>query len=172
MAKVCRPWAIVAQWLGIAMLIPGLLRVPLPQADFHVIRHHHGEGEDCPRHNHLLRWHPEAGDSEAEAVLHWHWFLPQCLDMALSGEHLGDNPVLHAHNAEDLQCFWSPSSATLVDARDGGPGRLGPASPLDWAWIDVPRVAPPLPWSAEGRPAPWVEQGDASLLARLVRWNC
>lgn len=169
---VRRPLTILAQWLGIALLIPGLLRAPLPQVDFHVIRHHHGEGEDCPRHNHLLRWHPYAGESEAEAVLHWHWVLPQCPNVALSGEPSEDNPVLHAHDADDFHCYWSSSPATLVDVRDGGAGRSDSGSPLGAAWIDAPRVAPPPPSSARARSVPWTEHEDASLLARLVRWNC
>lgn len=168
---------IVAQWLGIALMIPGLLRVPLPQFDFHVIRHHHGAGETCPQHDHLLRWHPQAGESEDEAILHWHWFLPHCLDAALAGqgqhEHFGTAPVLHAHHGDDfLECFWSPSPATPVDARDGASGRFGPGSPLDFAWINIPRVAPSPLWNTEGRPAPWIEHGNDSPLAKLVRWNC
>jgi len=164
---------IVARWLALALMIPGLLRVPLPQVDFHVIRHHHGAGETCPKHDHLLRWHPQAGESEDVAVLHWHWLLPHHLDAALS-EDRGDVPVLHAHDGDEfLECFWSPNSTAAVDARDGASGRFGPESPLDLVWIDVPRTAPPLSWNSEGRrPAPWIEFGEDSPLARLVRWNC
>ena len=63
--------------LGIVLLIPGLLRIPLPQVDYHNIRHHDGAGEFCPYHDHLLRWHPTASQNEDVAMLHWHWLVPQ-----------------------------------------------------------------------------------------------
>ena len=62
---------------GVVLLALGLFRVPLPQADFHNIRHHDGTGEVCPHHDHLLRWHPKASQNEDVAMLHWHWFVPQ-----------------------------------------------------------------------------------------------
>jgi len=169
---VRRPIMNIAQWLGIALMIPGLLRVPLPQADFHIIRHHHGAGETCPQHDHLLRWHPQADEAEDVAVFHWHWFLPHSLDSALSADR-GEAPVLHAHDGDQfLECFWSPSPASPVDARDGIPGRFDPGSPLDFVCIDAARIASPPLWSAEGRPNPWTEHEDDAPLARLVRWNC
>ncbi len=60
-------------WLGIALLILGVVHVPWPRADFHNIRHHDGPGEVCGVHEHLLRWHPDAGQAEDVALLHWHW---------------------------------------------------------------------------------------------------
>ena len=62
--------------LGISLLILSLVHTPLPQPDFHNIRHHDGPGEVCEHHDHLLRWHPGAGVARDVAVLHWHWFLP------------------------------------------------------------------------------------------------
>jgi len=169
---VRRPIMIVAQWLGIALVIPGLLHVPLPQVDFHVIRHHHGDGEVCLQHDHLLRWHPQIGESDEVAVLHWHWLLPRQLDPALSGER-GDAPVLHAHDVDGfLECFWSPNPAASVDARDGVSGRCNPGAPLDLAWINASWIAPRPPLRAEGRPTLWNDQAAASPLASLVRWNC
>jgi len=168
-----RPMTIVTQWLGIALLIPGLLRVPLPQVDFHVIRHHHGDGEVCLQHDHLLRWHPQADEAADVAVLHWHWFPPRHMGDALSEADFEDAPVLHAHDVDGfLECFWSPNPAASVDARDGTSGRVNPASSLDLAWFDAPRIAPRPPRSAEGRPTHWNDHSVASPLASLVRWNC
>src|SRR3954452_18321557 len=62
--------------LGIVFLILSLVHAPLPQPDFHNIRHHDGPGEVCDHHDHLLRWHPGAGVARDVAILHWHWFLP------------------------------------------------------------------------------------------------
>src|SRR5437870_4630597 len=62
--------------LGIGLLILSLGHTPLPQADFHNIRHHDGPGELCRYHDHLLRWHPDAALADDVAVLHWHWVLP------------------------------------------------------------------------------------------------
>jgi hypothetical protein len=61
--------------LRIALLILGLVPIPLPQIDFHNIRHHDGPGEVCEFHDHLLVWHPDAGLSEDVAVWHCHWLL-------------------------------------------------------------------------------------------------
>ena len=46
---------------GIVVL--SVIHMPLPQADFHNVRHHDGPGEVCVHHDHLLRWHPSAGTS-------------------------------------------------------------------------------------------------------------
>ena len=62
--------------LGIILLILSMVHTPLPQPDFHNIRHHDGQGEVCEHHDHLLRWHPGATVASDVAVLHWHWFLP------------------------------------------------------------------------------------------------
>ena len=65
-----------ARRLGIMIVILGLVHTPLPQPDFHNIRHHDGAGEVCEHHDHLIQWHPGAGIASDVAVLHWHWFLP------------------------------------------------------------------------------------------------
>jgi hypothetical protein len=62
--------------LGIGLLILSLVHVPLPQADYHNIRHHDTPGEICGYHDHLLRWHPSADLDDDVAMLHWHWFVP------------------------------------------------------------------------------------------------
>ena len=62
--------------LGIGVLILSLVHVPLPQADYHNIRHHDAPGEICGYHDHLLRWHPAADRNADVTMLHWHWFVP------------------------------------------------------------------------------------------------
>jgi hypothetical protein len=102
---------------GIVLVILGLLRVPLPQADYHNIRHHDGAGEICPHHDHLLRWHPRAGGEKDVAVLHWHWVLPQPQgsgerpESGLGWPHPASAPRLHAFLADDLALDWSGTPA-------------------------------------------------------------
>ena len=62
--------------MGIGILILSLVHVPLPQADYHNIRHHDAPGEICGYHDHLLRWHPSADHDDDVTMLHWHWFVP------------------------------------------------------------------------------------------------
>jgi len=62
--------------LGIGVLILSLVHVPMPQADYHNIRHHDAPGEICGFHDHLLRWHPSADRDDDVTMLHWHWFVP------------------------------------------------------------------------------------------------
>ena len=62
--------------LGIGILILSVVHVPLPQADYHNIRHHDLPGEICGYHDHLLRWHPSADLDDDVTMLHWHWFVP------------------------------------------------------------------------------------------------
>jgi hypothetical protein len=81
--------------LGIGLLIFGLLHVPLPQPDYHNVRHHDAPGEVCEHHDHLLRWHPDAGLARDVAILHWHWVLPESGPADLSGA--GRIPAIHAH---------------------------------------------------------------------------
>ena len=80
---------------GIFALILAMVHGPLPQPDYHNIRHQDGAGEFCEHHDHLLRRHPGAGFSEDVVVLHWHWFF-------LTGDRdiIGlntDGPKIHAH---------------------------------------------------------------------------
>jgi hypothetical protein len=97
--------------------------VPLPQADFHNIRHHDGTGEVCPHHDHLLRWHPKASQNDDVAILHWHWFVPQSPDgdrSPGSGEDQ-NNPAprhaLHAYLADCLEPDWNADPVIRADAR-------------------------------------------------------
>ncbi len=110
----------------ITMLIPGFLRVPLPQADFHNIRHHHGVGEVCPHHDHLLRWHPTASQNDDVAIVHWHWILPRTGDPGDSSTGDHDDPaapprlLLHAYHLDCLEPDWSGEPVIGPDQR----GRL------------------------------------------------
>ncbi|WP_337173352.1 hypothetical protein [Paludisphaera sp.] len=155
------------------LLIPGLLHVPLPRADFHVIRHHHGPGEVCPKHDHLLRWHPLAGEGDEVAVLHWHWLLPRSAGEA---DPVADPsiPVAHADDGDPNSLDPMSGRAIVRDFSDVG-SRTATAFVQHLAkapacWLAPPPPAPPelgpaLHASSDGLPA------DAAL-ARLVRRNC
>ena len=87
-----KAWHPGTRWTGIGLLILGMLHVPLPQPDYHNVRHHDAPGEVCGYHDHLLRWHPDAAQGGDFAILHWHWFLPD------SGPvDAGDGAAIHAH---------------------------------------------------------------------------
>jgi hypothetical protein len=89
--------------LGVTLLILGLAHVPLPTADFHVIGHQHSEGQICPLHDHLLRWH--ASDTPSErAVLHFHWALLS----ASMADAEAQGPAIHADSPD-------PSDLELSD---------------------------------------------------------
>lgn len=160
--------------LGILLMIPGLLQVPLPQVDFHVIRHHHGTGEVCPKHDHLLRWHPQAGEGEDVAVLHWHWLLPRSAsdsDQDASGRSI---PALHAHDRDQERP--DPSAAPLLireAAERQARGLMGSAPGLDLAvagWLAPPPTPPPILGPSPRGPAD--APSSAAVLSRLVRRNC
>ncbi len=166
--------------LWITLLIPGLIRVPLPQADFHNIRHHHGVGEVCPHHDHLLRWHPTASQDADVAVLHWHWIIPRTGE---TSDNLGSGnddpvasprPLLHAYHLDCLEPDWtgdpvigpdhrgrllqdtSPSRSTLPLAHDSH--LIGVAAYRAWA-------RPGFESGTPGKPR-------AGLLGLFQRWNC
>jgi hypothetical protein len=92
--------------IGIVSL--SVIHVPLPQADYHNVRHHDRPGEICEHHDHLLRWHPAADSSADVTLLHWHWFLPQLEPgsphQSPSDDHHrpGSGPALHAHVGDGL----------------------------------------------------------------------
>ncbi len=105
-----QPW-------GIIPLILGLIHAPLPEPDFHNIRHHDAPGEVCEHHDHLLRWHPGAGAAEDVAVLHWHWVFAgsQPLDAAPEQPHRG--PALHAHVVDWEAPPWEHGPQLSAPAR-------------------------------------------------------
>ena len=91
--------------LGVVFLTFGLVHVPLPQADFHNIRHHDAPGELCVYHDHLLQWHPGAGSASDVAVLHWHWVLPSVDGSERDGMARPDgSTALHAHMPDWPHC--------------------------------------------------------------------
>jgi hypothetical protein len=166
--------------LTIALSIPGLFRVPLPQADFHNIRHHDGAGEVCPYHDHLLRWHPTANQNDDVAVLHWHWFVPRSEARDPFGGSSngppdpGTGPSLHAYLANCLEPDWKRDPVIRPEGR----GRFlqHPASGL--SLINLAAESTPLTLAAS-RPS----LAHASISSALVglraglfglhqRWNC
>jgi hypothetical protein len=169
-----RPTSLFAHALGIVLMIPGLLQVPLPQADFHVVRHHHGAGELCPKHDHLLRWHPQASEGEDVAVLHWHWLLPRSSDLTppeIAGRSI---PAVHAHDGDPNHLDPTSGPIVVQDVPDlGSRGAIASAqglSPALASWLVPPPPAPPdlgpaRRAASDGFPADFA-------LARLVRWNC
>jgi len=162
----------LAHLIGALLLIPGLLQTPLPQADFHIIRHRHGSGEVCTQHDHLLRWHPQAGEGEDVAVLHWHWLPPRTLAPSTLDDEGRNIPALHAHDS-DIGPL-EPSSSSLVLTRDDR-GRDEPVIGvvLDWAAAigngPIQILKPPRPSSV-----PTALDGVSAAGARavLARWNC
>jgi hypothetical protein len=161
-----------ARCLGISLLILTIVHAPWPQPDFHNVRHQDQPGQVCEHHDHLLRWHPDAGQAEDVAVLHWHWFIPT----SAPGDdgHTGGGPVMLAH----VGGWDSPSPET-------GPKVVLDRSsiPLDLAWSatlpvgDAPfLIAADRPDLDAGRRslrsfgatfAPRI-----SLASRLQRWSC
>jgi hypothetical protein len=165
--------------LGIALLIPGLLRIPLPQIDFHNIRHHDGKGEICPHHDHLLRWHPTASHDKDVAMLHWHWLAPQSVQVNPPSGRETDGPMprsglaLHAHLPDCTEPDWRADPVIRPESRRCGQSpvpspssfEIGTAS-LHFAGF-IPLAAGP-PGTCRGTSE---KQGGDGL--RLIeRWNC
>jgi hypothetical protein len=169
-----------ARLLWILMLVPGLLRVPLPQADFHNIRHHHELGQICPHHDHLLRWHPTASQNDDVAVVHWHWIIPRLGDQG-EGSAAGDDdspgvprPVLHAYHLDCLEPDWTAHPVISPDVR----GRFAPGAlpmlaalrPASEAYLTGAILYPArLEW---GFIPPAGKSLRALLLGLGQRWNC
>ena len=161
--------------LGIILLILGFAHLPLPQADFHNIRHHDAPGEVCEHHDHLLRWHPDAGLAEDVAILHWHWIFP--FARAMTQPQSG--PALHAHvpgetawpdttREEKPRVLPDTPSRLLarVTALDAAP--LPP--PLDRAALERAAVPIVLPCRALTFGATFAPRAALSTL--LQRWVC
>ena len=104
--------------LGVLTLTLGLVHTPLPQPDFHNIRHQDGPGRVCEFHDHLLRWHPGAGVAQDVAVLHWHWFLPSDLGDDASPAAPGSGPAAHAHVPAPVNACWDHAPTLSSDAVD------------------------------------------------------
>jgi hypothetical protein len=166
--------------LGIGILILGAIRIPLPQADYHNIRHHDAPGEVCLYHDHLLRWHPQAGSNEDVALLHWHWFLPLVSpgsqDGGADSEHHSprSGPAIHAHLGDWAEPDWS--GAPVI--RPEGRGRLldlqalrlsafGSASAPNSSIVDDLRTS-----LFSARSDDVVAGLRAARTSLLQRWNC
>jgi hypothetical protein len=99
------------------------MHVPLPQADYHNIRHHDAPNEVCLYHDHLLRWHPSAHSDDDVALLHWHWFLPLVdRDQRADDESqdAGSHARLHAQFGDWPEPDWRGEPVIRPDSR----GRL------------------------------------------------
>jgi hypothetical protein len=162
--------------LGLAILAIGLLRVPLPRADYHEIRHRHGAGEVCVHHDHLLRWHPGIGGDDSVALFHWHWLIPTA--QGLAGDEEDDAPAtalaFHAH-ADGLEPDWPGDQAIQSDLRGRlfhSPGCVAPPIAPRLLASDLP--APPRGLSGLGFGARGCEpfRPLAPPAALSQRWNC
>jgi hypothetical protein len=158
--------------LGITLLIFGLVHIPLPEPDFHNIRHHDGPGEVCEHHDHLLRWHPGAGSAADVAVLHWHWFLPQ--PGGTEPIRQDGQPALHAHIADWFASGWSEAPRLLPDHSSRLLARL--IAPVPSAVLSIIPASPSSLGSEGGMPR---AQGfcatfapRAPLNSLLQRWVC
>lgn len=163
------------RFLLVSLLILGLARAPMPRADFHNVRHHDAAGEVCELHDHLLRWHPDAGRAADVAILHWHWLAPGLgeEDPATLGRNL---PQIHAHVDE--------GAAIVVDdspqiAADPGLPQIEPPQALPWSSPDAVLPCPALAESGvRAGPYPPLRAYSLTLathdtLARwLSRWTC
>jgi len=157
---------------GIILLILSLVHTPLPQLDFHNIRHHDKAGEVCEHHDHLLRWHPDAGLARDVAVLHWHWFLP-----SIDGSDplpQGSGVAVHAHTSDWQAAAWDDgprvtadtASARLVLRLAFHPVELSQGLTLPGILVTAPPGGrPPLAFGATFAPG-------VSLTSLLHRWNC
>jgi hypothetical protein len=157
----------------IAAAIVSLIHAPLPQPDFHTIRHHHAPGQVCEKHDHLLLWHPDAAISRDVAVLHWHWFLP-----TTSGTDTTPSDSRHALHAHlpDWQAEACDHAPQVVPDRESTRLVAKLASTAS-APLDLPPVVtrgltsssdgsrPPLAFCATFAPG-------AKLTSLLHRWTC
>lgn len=165
--------------LSIGIVILSVIHIPLPQADFHNVRHHDGPGEICAHHDHLLRWHPSAGTSADLAVLHWHWFLP-LLEPANPHERSDDDhhrpgsgPALHAHVGDGLVPDEWRAEPVIQPA---GSWRLIDQLVIDNSVINVEHLSVPFsigapPGVSFGGAGP-AGQARAQRSAFFQRWNC
>jgi hypothetical protein len=153
------------------ILILGLAHTPLPQADFHNIRHHDGAGEVCEHHDHLLRWHPGAGRAEDVAVLHWHWFLPGA-GPTDTPPSTPKGPALHAHVVDWQASTWEEGPPISADTTSRGAVPEPPPG-LTGLVATAPRVSavPAVPRRSEHSFGATFAP-TASLACLLQRWHC
>jgi hypothetical protein len=166
--------------LGIALLILSAIRIPLPQADYHNVRHHDAPGEICPYHDHLLRWHPTADRAEDVALLHWHWFLPLVQPGAAPGgsddeqRTPGSGPALHAHLGDWAEPDWRSDPVIRPDSR----GRFLEQLALGHIGAGSGSISVPLAVDDPGTPSFPANFSTEPLglraprIALFQRWNC
>lgn len=114
--------------VGVTMVILSVVHTPLPQPDYHNVRHHDAPGEVCEYHDHLLRWHPGAGVASDVAVLHWHWFLPS---ESGEGAPSADGAAIHAHVPAWLASTWDDGPQVAPDTASRILDRPAPCV-LEW----------------------------------------
>jgi len=157
---------------GIIFLIFGLVHTPLPQPDFHNIRHHDAPGEVCDYHDHLLRWHPLAGTAEDVAILHWHWFVPFADEP--EADLPGSGLAIHAHISDWFASSWDDGPRILPDDSSQLLGRLTLTAPVWCAPLDLFSGSLALPGTEPWRfllsRAPSAR--TPSLNSLLQRWVC
>jgi hypothetical protein len=168
-------WSI-GRLLGISLLIASVVRVPLPQADYHNVRHHDAPGEICPLHDHLLRWHPSAAIDADISLLHWHWFVPlgESEDPQRDGDDSRQGPFLHAHSSDMPEPDWFDHP--LIGSNDRGrfaddlASRLAAAGCAYFASHFAPSCSEP-----DFTALCFQSAGDglrAGSIALSQRWNC
>jgi hypothetical protein len=161
--------------LGIALLILSLAHAPMPQADFHNVRHHDAPGQVCEHHDHLLRWHPDASQADDVAVLHWHWLLPT--SGPGESQRLGESiPKIHAH-VDDWQGVTFDDGPQFVADAGSRPLVTAPA-PMPLAFecavvfrpLDLLRGLRAGPGPVHAFAATFTPH--ASMSSWLARWSC
>jgi hypothetical protein len=153
------------------LLILGLVHAPLPQPDYHNVRHHDGAGEVCEHHDHLLRWHPNAGRAADVAMLHWHWFLPTTNPWDLPPE--GNGPAVHAHVVDWQAATWDDRPEVSADTPARGTLALTPAPGL--TSLTLPHLATTTMVAPGCRPARSFSATfapTAPLASLFQRWDC
>jgi hypothetical protein len=161
------------------MLILAAIHIPLPQADYHNIRHHDAPGEICPYHDHLLRWHPAAASADDVTLLHWHWFVP-VVDPGARPAGADDEqaaprpgPALHAHLGDWPEPDWSGEPVIRPDDR----GRflehltLG-LSAASSAYLSGQVIPANLQSGSSTYPPGGPSGAHPARVALFQRWNC
>ncbi len=168
-----RPGRTRARVTGIALLVLAILHAPMPQPDFHNIRHHDGEGQVCDYHDHLLRWHPDARLAEDVPVLHWHWVHPYSVPNEPQSDGLG----MHGHGDDWVAtCDDGPSLAP--DTSTSRLSARGLCASASWSGLTTILPPPALLCDPGGRPRAGESASGAPLAPRasrlsvLQRWTC
>lgn len=164
----------IGRSVGISLLIASLIHVPLPQPDFHNIRHHDAPGEVCVYHDHLLRWHPSAGHDADASILHWHWVLPALDGSGDDGQHQrpGSGPAFHAHVGDGLEPDWSTAHWLSADGASTPLERVNnPLADSHFDFTDSLSFEAHPPGLCLGRSSMRPPARSAPR-SSLQRWNC